>query len=187
MQREDYVETKEKNMIDKSVYMRSRARELITEIRAEFKPYYVLRLERVLSENPRVSYVIVPRKGEGGFIDRVKEFVSVLEKSLRNETLIFEDKCFKVTGDGYAIQFVFEGYKRSNMYGSAENNVVEARLLHRMGCFMAAYYVKKVDRYILPEIKSRMNEPEYISLYPCPGDRFVAICKKTRKEVMNGI
>ncbi len=176
------METKEICMTDKAMHMRKRARELITEILARFKPFYVRRIERVLTGNPRISYVIVTRKASGAFIERLKEFVLLLQGNLENEVLIFKNKCFKVVGDGYAIQFVFEGYKRSNMYGSMENGVVEAKLLHRMGCFMAVMnYIKKCSRNIIPEIQTLMSETEYVSQYPCPGDRFVAICKKKVK------
>ena len=177
---------KDQNIYDTKIeLMKSRSKELLREIRTQFKPFYLIWLEKVFTGDLRISYLVVTRKSSGSFIERTKEFVALLESNLIDENLVYEDKSFKVVGNGYIIQFVFEGYKRANMYGALENGKIEAKLLHRMGGFTAMDYAKKVYWSILPRIRSHMTEPEYVSQYPSPGDRFVEICKVTRKEIMN--
>ncbi|MBQ6692539.1 MAG: hypothetical protein IJN00_04310 [Clostridia bacterium] len=128
------------------------------------------------------SYVVTLRKDPARpFIQRCEAFYLCLKKALTDgETLETRNECFTVFGSRYSISFSLEGYKkRPNQMGYYEWSSPRVKLLNRMGCTEAFFWIKK-NGIALPSILERMNFNEMVRAYPNPADRFVASVNITK-------
>ena len=180
---------------DKTVFFRTRAKQINKVILDTQKPVWHLR--RLCNDDLKCyksrAYVLTLRKDkEKTFEQRTKEFYECLQGCLlEGETLVTEDRYFKIIFDFCEIIYCLEAYKKhSNMIGYVENGTVKTDLLHRMSCEKAfkwqKNYTPDVESWCDPaDIKARMYFNEMISAYKNPADRFVKsinIEKQQQKE-----
>lgn len=170
------------------VSMRLRAQLLNGLIVRTQRPVYHLRRLELTSDdfNSSCSYVVTLSKDGSSLEERTARFYELLKSNLSNEErLETADRCFTVRGDGYAITYCVEGYKKSaDRLGCIEDGSACAVLMKRMPCEIA---LKQCDRLTARErddVYARMRFIDWVIKYPNPAERFAAsvdLAKQLRK------
>lgn len=120
--------------------------------------------------------------------EATESFYELLRAQIADgEKLICSDRCFKVMGEWYKIEFTLEwGFKdRPQIVGYVENDVVHTRQLHRMSTEQAFDFLNGFSDYEKDVVFDRMRFREMIEAFPNPADRFVHsvnITKRLKKQ-----
>lgn len=146
--------------------------------------------ERLTKHEPCASYVVTLRKTpQFTFEERNAKFYACLhEIPGEGETLICEDQCYCICGEGYTLKYVLEGYKKHpNQIGYAGGDSPWVSLLNRMGAEEALRWTKECTADEKKDIYARMHLYEMQKKYPNPAQRLVEsvkIAKWQRKQVL---
>lgn len=131
------------------------------------------------------SYCVTLRKDtEISFTDRVQRFYDLLCRNLEyGESLILENRCFKINSELYSITYVLEGYKKhSDKIGFMCHGKPCSDFMHRAGTVISYKWMNSCTKQEQNDIFSRMSLFEMNKLYPNPADRFTASVNITKRQ-----
>ena len=166
------------------ITLKLREQELVGEIRKAMAPVWKIR--KISSHTdawaPNTCYAVTLGKNrEKSFHDRAVEFHKCLRDSLlKAEKLVCNDKSFSVSGNGYAVTFVLEGYKKhANMIGYMEG-VPTCNLSRRMSVEEAFNWMKSCSAAEQNDTLDRMYFREMEDKFPNPAERLINSVRITK-------
>lgn len=164
------------------ITMQTRQQALRLAITESVKPVWSVRciLLPVKGERKECAYAITLRKDAAvSFGERNERFYACLRDNLAvGEKLTCEDRCYTVSGHGYSVTYVLEGYKKQpDRIGFVENGVPKTALLHRMGVEAAYRWTEECGGVTPESVLQRTVLREMRKNIPNPGTRYVVSAK----------
>ena len=169
---------------------KSRARQVVTDIRSRWDEKKIWRMRHIYSvddwEKPREYYVITLRKPKNGWAGTVVTqlhsiFLSCLKE---NEELLYEDKGFTFSGDKYSVTFYIEGFKKhANQiwYVQDSGGRICHDLIYRMGYVEMEKWLETADSFDRLDTLERLQFNEWRDKYKNVLDRLAASIKLTKR------
>ena len=157
---------------------KSRVQQINESILQSIDTVYRLRkIQYTLVDNkPRYAYVVSLAKNYTHSLkEQTLSFYEYLKSILySDETLITENKCFKIASANFDVTYCIEAWKKhADTTAYIENGEVVIELIHRMSCEQAAYIFKKhsIDPFDL------LNTLETLQKYNNPAEKYTALAK----------
>ncbi len=129
------------------------------------------------------SYIVTLKKWHCFSLEqRTQSFADCLRGALvEGETLDYSNQCFTVHGQSYAFTYCLEAYRNSaHIRCFVEDGRPTTAFLHRLGYEGALRWVRRNCPGRLPSIEKAMSNPEMVSAYPNPTDRFDQIVREVK-------
>ena len=168
----------------------SRIQQILTDVRSQWDKKKIWNMRRICTVDDqgklRKYYVITLRKPQNEWTGNVviklhNTFLSCLRE---DEELLYEDKGFVFSGDGYSVTFYIEAYRqRANQiwYVQDQSGRICHDLIYRMGHGEMHNWLKNADRFDRMETLERLQFNEWRNKYKNVLDRLAASIRLTKR------